>query len=103
MPQIDENFSTIILVGGKGSRFSNIESPPKHLTKLNKNLILINIINYINKSGFKHFIFPLGYKKKYFIKFFESKHNQNKFQFKIIKNKVTHKDLQSEKKNYLLF
>ena len=98
MPQLDENFSTIILVGGKGSRFSNIESLPKHLTKLNKNLILINIINYINKSGFKHFIFPLGYKKKYFIKFFQSKHNQSKFQFKIIKNKVTHKDLQSEKK-----
>ena len=80
MSQHNENFSTIILVGGKGSRFSKIESPPKHLTKLNKNLILINIINYINKSGFKHFIFPLGYKKKYFIKFFESKYNQSKFQ-----------------------
>ena len=98
MSQLNENFSTIILVGGKGSRFSKIESPPKHLTKLNKNLILINIINYINKSGFKHFIFPLGYKKKYFIKFFNSKYNQSKFQFKVIKNKVTHKDLLSKKK-----
>ena len=98
MPQLNENFSTIILVGGKGSRFSKIESPPKHLTKLNKNLILINIINYINKSGFKHFIFPLGYKKKYFIKFFNSKYNQSKFQFKVIKNKVTYKDLLSKKK-----
>tara|TARA_B100001057_G_scaffold479208_1_gene550559 strand:- start:104 stop:868 length:765 start_codon:yes stop_codon:yes gene_type:complete len=98
MPQLNENFSTIILVGGKGSRFSKIESPPKHLTKLNKNLILINIINYINRSGFKHFIFPLGYKKKYFIKFFNSKHNQRKFQFKVIKNKVTNRDLQSKNK-----
>jgi len=98
MSQLNKNFSTIILVGGKGSRFSKIESPPKHLTKLNKNLILINIMNYINKSGFKHFIFPLGYKKKYFMKFFESKYNQRKFQFKIIKNKVTHNDLLSKKK-----
>ena len=85
MPQQNENFSTIILVGGKGSRFSKIESPPKHLTKLNKNLILINIINYINKSGFKHLKFPLGYKKRYIIKYFNSKYNQSKFQFKVIK------------------
>ncbi len=98
MPQQNENFSTIILVGGKGSRFSKIDSPPKHLTKLNKNLILINIINYINKSGFKHFIFPLGYKKKYFIKFFNSKYNQKKFKFQIMRNKVTKKDLLSKNK-----
>ena len=72
-------FSTIILVGGKGTRFSNKSDPPKHLTKLNKNLILMNIINYVNKSGFIHFIFPLGSKKKFFINFFNSKKNQKKY------------------------
>ena len=77
-------FSTIILVGGKGTRFSNKSDPPKHLTKLNKNLILMNIINYVKKSGFKHFIFPLGSKKKFFINFFNSKKNQKKYKFEVI-------------------
>ena len=76
MQKLNKNFSTIMLVGGQGSRFSKLEAPPKHLTKLNKNIILINIINYLNNSGFKHFIFPLGYKKKFFINFFNSINNQ---------------------------
>ncbi len=80
-------FSTIVLVGGKGTRFSKISDPPKHLTKLNKNLILINIINHLRSSGFKHFIFPLGLKKKFFEKFFESKKNQKKFKFELADNK----------------
>ena len=71
-----KSYSAIVLVGGKGTRFSKKSDPPKHLTKLNKNLILINIINYIKNYGFKHFIFPLGSKKKYFINFFNSKINQ---------------------------
>ena len=91
------NFSTIILVGGQGSRFSRIESPPKHLTKLNKNIILINIINYLNKFGFRHFIFPLGYKKDYFIRFFNSINNQKKFGFRIVNHKVSSEDLKSKK------
>jgi len=92
-----ENFSTIILVGGQGSRFSKVNSPPKHLTKLNKNIILINIINYLKKFGFKHFIFPLGYKKEYFIKFFNSINNQKKFGFKIVNHKISIKDFESKK------
>ena len=97
MQQTSENFSTIILVGGQGSRFSKMSSPPKHLTRLNKNIILINIINYLNNSGFKHFIFPLGYKKEYFINFFNSINNQKKFGFKIVNRKVSIKDLESKK------
>ena len=89
------NFSTIILVGGQGSRFSKPNDPPKHLTKLNKNLILNNIINNLKLSGFKHFIFPLGHKKEYFIKFFQSKKNQKKFKFKVIKNKISLENLES--------
>ena len=97
MDHSKENFSTIILVGGQGSRFSEVNSPPKHLTKLNKNIILINIINYLKKFGFKHFIFPLGYKKEYFINFFNSINNQKKFGFKIVNHKISIKDLESKK------
>jgi len=89
------NFSTIILVGGQGSRFSKLNDPPKHLTKLNKNLILNIIINKLKYSGFKHFIFPLGHKKEYFIRFFESKKNQKKFKFKTMKGNISSKDLNS--------
>ena len=39
------SISIVILVGGLGSRFSSFNEPPKQLSKLNKNLILINILN----------------------------------------------------------
>ena len=55
----NNKISTIVLVGGQGTCFSDPNQPPKHLTKLNKNLILENIINHLYKSGFRHFIFPL--------------------------------------------
>jgi len=97
MQKFNKYFSTIILVGGQGSRFSKLGTPPKHLTKLNKNIILINIINYLNNSGFKHFIFPLGYKKEFFINFFNSINNQKKFNFRIINRKINDEDLKSKK------
>ena len=53
--------SVVILVGGSGSRFSNINEPPKQLSKLNKNYILINIIDHLKTYGFNHFVFPLGF------------------------------------------
>ncbi len=94
----NNKISTIVLVGGQGSRFSDINEPPKHLTKLNKNLILDNIINYIYKSGFRHFIFPLGFKKNFFIKFFNSKFNQKKYNFEILKNKFDSEKFNKKKK-----
>lgn len=96
MNKKNTNFSTIILVGGQGSRFSKLSDPPKHLTRLNKNLILNIIINNLRYSGFKHLIFPLGHKKEYFIKFFESKKNQKKFKFKIVNNQFSLEDLDSD-------
>ena len=103
MKKINENFSVIILVGGQGSRFSKKEAPPKHLSKLNKNLILVNIINYLKKFGFRHFIFPLGYKKEYFVEFFNSNYNQKNFNFKILKKKVDISDLKSKKLSISFF
>ena len=62
--------SVILLVGGSGSRFSSLNEPPKQLSKLNKDYILMHIIKYLNRYGLNHFILPLGYKKKFFKKFF---------------------------------
>ena len=80
--------SVVFLVGGAGSRFSPLSEPPKQLSKLNKNSILMHIIKNFKKYGLNHFIFPLGFKKKFFIKFFSSKKNISKYKFNILKKKI---------------
>ena len=97
------SISVVILVGGLGSRFSSINEPPKQLSKLNKNLILINILNNFKKYGFNHFIFPLGAKKNFFIKFFNDKKNLKKYNFKIIKKNFKNNELRSDKINISYF
>jgi len=71
--KLQENFYAIILIGGMGSRFSKINQPPKQLIKLNKRSLLENLIISFVKNGINNFVFPLGYKKKYFIDFLEGK------------------------------
>lgn len=78
--------TSIILVGGTGSRFSNIKEHPKQLAKINKEIIIIRIIKQLKKFGINHFIFPLGHKKEFFIKFFNSKKNIKKFNLNVIKS-----------------
>tara|TARA_B100000579_G_scaffold53315_1_gene37313 strand:+ start:1377 stop:2141 length:765 start_codon:yes stop_codon:yes gene_type:complete len=95
--------SAIVLVGGTGSRFSSIEEPPKQLSKLNKDFILIHIIKHFKKYGINHFIFPLGYKKKFFINFFLSKKNVAKYKFNILKKKYKIKDLKENMINISFF
>tara|TARA_B110000503_G_C7135499_1_gene408614 strand:+ start:509 stop:1261 length:753 start_codon:yes stop_codon:yes gene_type:complete len=95
--------SVVILVGGIGSRFSAINEPPKQLSKLNKNLILINILNNFKKFGFNHFIFPLGSKKFFFIKFFNDKKNIKKYNFNIIKKSFKNYELKPNKMNISYF
>jgi len=95
--------SVIVLVGGVGSRFSSLEEPPKQLSKLNKDFILIHIIKNFKKYGINHFIFPLGYKKKFFINFFLSKKNISKYKFNILKKKYKIKDLKENKINISFF
>lgn len=84
--------SAIILIGGKGSRFSDINSSPKHLAKINGEAIINKIINLFRKNGIKEIIFPLGYKKEYYYKFFNSKYNQKKFNF-TLKNHTKKKNI----------
>ena len=77
----------ILLLGGKGSRFSKINQEPKQLVKLNKNNLLTSILLYFKKYNLNFFILPLGYKHKYFENFFTNKKNIKKYSFNIIKNK----------------
>ena len=70
--------SAIILVGGKGSRFSDIKSPPKHLAFIQGEPIIIKIINLFRKHDINEIIFPLGYKKNFYKNFFKSILNQKK-------------------------
>ena len=65
--------SGIILLGGVGSRFSKINEEPKQLAKINNKVILLRIIHNLSRYGLNYFIFPLGYKKNFFINFFSSK------------------------------
>jgi len=78
--------NAIILIGGAGSRFSKINQSPKHLAKINGQYIIIRLINFLKKNGIKEVILPLGYKKKFFYKFFNSKKNQKKFNFVVNDN-----------------
>ena len=95
--------SVIILAGGSGSRFSKLNEQPKQLSKLNNEYILIHIINNFKKYGLKHFIFPLGFKKNFFLKFFNSKKNISKYKFNFLKKKFTIKDFKKNKLNISLF
>jgi glucose-1-phosphate cytidylyltransferase len=77
--------TSIILVGGTGSRFSKIDEYPKQLAKINKEIILLKIIKQLKTFGINHFIFPLGHKKEFFIKFFNSKKIIKKYNLNIVK------------------
>ena len=81
--------SAIILVGGKGSRFSDIKSPPKHLAFIQGEPIIIKIINLFRKHDINEIIFPLGYKKNFYNNFFKSILNQKKYNFSL--SKITKK------------
>ena len=97
----NKNIFAIILIGGMGSRFSKINEPPKQLIKLNKKSLIENQLTYFINSNIKNFIFPLGYKKKYFIDFFKKKKIINKFKLKIHYDKIN--NLDENKVNILLF
>ena len=95
--------SVVFLVGGVGSRFSPIEKAPKQLSKLNNDFILMHIIKNFKKYGLNHFIFPLGYKKNFFIDFFLSKKNISKYRFNILKKNYSSKDLKANMINISFF
>jgi len=74
----------VILVGGAGTRFSNINEPPKQLIKISKRTLLENIILKFVKNKIYNFIFPLGYKKNFFENYFKKKKKINGIKLNII-------------------
>jgi len=95
--------SVIILVGGLGSRFSSLDEYPKQLSKLNNEYILIHIIKNLKKYGMNHFIFPLGFKKTFFKKFFLSKKNISKYKFNFLNKKFNYNQINKKKINISFF
>ena len=70
----------VILCGGFGTRLGKETSVvPKPMVKIDKNPIVIHILNHYYKYGFNDFILALGYKGNKIKKFFET----NKFKFKV--------------------
>ncbi len=64
----------VILCGGKGTRLGfETKILPKPMVKLDKDPIIIHIINYYKKFGYKDFILALGYKGKIIKNFFKKK------------------------------
>ena len=62
----------------------------KTFAKIGGETIISRIINLLAKNNIEEIIFPLGYKKKFYYKFFKSKKNQ-KVQFSIQKKKIPNK------------
>lgn len=99
--KIDKKLTAIILTGGRGSRFSKINEPPKQLMILNKRSLLENQMRYFISYNIKNYIFPLGYKSSYFYNFFKKKKTINNYKTIIHYNKFGKID--ENKINILLF
>ena len=67
----------ILLSGGKGSRMStlhdNNETPPKALTLINSTPLISHSIKNFIDYGYRNFIFALGYKGNFIIKYIKTK------------------------------
>ena len=62
----------VILCGGKGTRLGfETKIIPKPMTKIDKDPIILHIINYYIKFGYNDFILALGYKGSIIKKFFK--------------------------------
>ena len=55
--------SCVLLIGGKGTRYSKLDEPPKQLIKIHKNTLIENLIIQMKDNGIDDFIFLLVTKK----------------------------------------
>lgn len=68
----------VILAGGKGSRLSEYtKSIPKPMVPINKKPMLIRIMNYFSRAGFKNFYIALGYKGNVIKKYLKKNKKKN--------------------------
>ena len=69
--------SVILLVGGKGTRLSNIRRKekryPKALQKINSNVLISHSMSNFIKYNYNNFILPIGSYKNIFFNFFKNK------------------------------
>lgn len=66
----------ILLIGGRGSRMDNLNlanTPPKALTTINSQPLIIHSMKNFLDYGYNNFIFALGYKGDIIKKYFEKK------------------------------
>jgi len=95
----------IILCGGKGSRIGyETKIMPKPMVKIDKDPIILHIINYYSKFGYKDFILALGYKGNIIDKYFKKIKNKLSLNVKCIntgKNTLTGKRLYKLKKHLI--
>ena len=64
----------VILCGGKGTRLGfETKIIPKPMAKIDKDPIVLHIMNYYMKFGFNDFILALGYKGNLIKNFFNKK------------------------------
>ena len=83
--------SCVLLIGGKGTRYSKLDEPPKQLIKIHKNTLIENLIIQMKDNGIDDFIFPLGYKKNYFYNFFCKKKKIGKYKINVLFSKKDNK------------
>jgi glucose-1-phosphate cytidylyltransferase len=68
------NMKVVLLAGGFGTRLSEYTNTiPKPMVKVNSQPIIVHIIKFYAKYGFKNFYIALGYKGIIIRKFFEKK------------------------------
>lgn len=66
----------VILCGGKGTRLGfETKIIPKPMAKIDSNPIILHIINYYKRFGFKEFILAIGYKGKIIKDYFKRKNS----------------------------
>ena len=64
----------VILCGGKGTRLGlETKTIPKPMAKIDNDPIILHIINYYMKFGYKDFILALGYKGSVIKNYFKNK------------------------------
>ena len=64
----------VILCGGKGTRLGlETKTIPKPMAKIDNDPIILHIINYYIKFGYKDFILALGYKGSVIKNYFKNK------------------------------
>ena len=75
----------VILCGGKGTRLGfETKIIPKPMAKIDKDPIIIHIINYYKKFGYNDFILALGHKGKIIKDYFKNKNKKSLTKIKCI-------------------